>query len=820
VKSLNSDTARRARVRTVMGHPAFSVTIAISVALALTPFGPSQVVALAATTTPIAIAVPDPTATPTPTTAPTSTATPTTTSAPASAAASNPPSATSSATSTPGPVLGLTVDPGAAFGDHHVLARIEGSQLQANYLPVDQPVPDAAQFQTFRVRFRLHNAGTAPITETPRLEFRPELGAGFVVVPEKPKLGIPFYVSREWVPSLGVDGGTIEGPLGADIAVADLRIGKEGGLALIGHRSMGANPDRQITLPSSSYTEEEFTVRLSIDAKYLTGYELRITNGGTPLTGTDVAMIRLGAPPAVRLSPGQRHGVAVGAPTKTTAARAAYPLLSASVKLASATPVAAAPASSSPTALSYPLVTGTPSAATPPADPKDQIHGPYSMTTDKCAVCHRSHGGQAPKLLKKGSQSSLCFTCHNGSSSNTNVEAEYPVTLPANDPATREYFSHDALTPSNHTQSGLDEFGGVTNRHSECADCHNSHKATSTSTNGINPDSTQTVNGWTASGRLAGVSGVSVVNGAADAAPQYTLLSGVTDAATDDFPEPNAAGTSAAPITLEYQLCFKCHSGFTKLLPPIAGKPSTDALDKGIELNPANPSFHPVEAKGKNETAAMTASLIGTSPYKMWDFTVGSTIRCLNCHTSGGTPGPDPDPNLTTPAALVDGPLASHTSTNRGILLRPYRDRVLKSTTDPYSSGDFALCYVCHAEEPFAADGSASTKTNFSAHSQHLNLLSSKGDGLTSIDTPGDGQGNAICAECHFRIHSTTDKVGSQAINGSRLVNFAPNVEPNGGTLSWTAATTTTPGSCTLTCHGHTHTDAGQQYPALPAPLP
>jgi len=436
-----------------MGHPAFSVTIAISVALALTPFGPSQVVALAATTTPIAVVVPDPTATPTPTSAPTSTATPTPTSAPASPA----PSAASSPTSTPGPVLGLTVDPGAAFGDHHVLARIEGSQLQANYLPVDQPVPDAAQFQTFRVRFRLHNAGTAPITETPRLEFRPELGAGFVVVPETPKLGIPFYVNREWVPSLGVDGGTVEGPLGADIAVADLRIGKEGGLALIGHRSMGANPDRPVTLSANSYTEEEFTVKLSIDAKYLTGYELRITSGGTPLTGTDVAMIRLGAPPAVRLSPGQRHGVAVVAPKKTTAARAAYPLLSAPVKLASATPVAAAPASYSPTALSYPLVTGTPSAAVAVTD---TIHGPYSLTTDACAICHRTHAGQAPKLLKKGSQSSLCFTCHNGSSSNTNVEADYPVTLPVNDSATREYYSHDALAPSNHTESGLDEFGG------------------------------------------------------------------------------------------------------------------------------------------------------------------------------------------------------------------------------------------------------------------------------------------------------------------------------------------------------------------------
>ena len=108
-----------------------------------------------------------------------------------------------------------------------MLARIEGPHLQANYLPVDEPVPDAAQFQTFRVRFRLHNAGTVPTTATPRLEFRGELGsAGFVVVPEQPELGVPFHLSREWIPSLGLGGGTMQGPLDEDIAVADLRIGK------------------------------------------------------------------------------------------------------------------------------------------------------------------------------------------------------------------------------------------------------------------------------------------------------------------------------------------------------------------------------------------------------------------------------------------------------------------------------------------------------------------------------------------------------------------------------------------------------------------
>jgi hypothetical protein len=305
VKRMSKGPVRSIRLRTVVASPAVTLALVAAVALALTPFGPSQGTALAATTdpTPTSTATPTPTstATPTPTSTATSTATPTTAPGPVASAAP-----------------GLVVSPGAAFGDHHVVARVAGPKLEASYLTVDAAVSDASQFQTFRVRFRLHNAGTSPITKTPQLEFRTQTGpSGFALVPEKPMPGIALHLDREWVPSPG--GGTMQGPLGADIAVADLRIGKEGGLAVIGHRSMGTNPDRALTLPSASYTEEEFTVTVSMDAKYLTGYELRITDAGTALTGTDVATIRLGAPPAVRPAPGQHHGVAVGAPKATVA---------------------------------------------------------------------------------------------------------------------------------------------------------------------------------------------------------------------------------------------------------------------------------------------------------------------------------------------------------------------------------------------------------------------------------------------------------------------------------------------------------------------
>ena len=187
----------------------------------------------------------------------------------------------------------------------------------------------------------------------------------------------------------------------------------------------------------------------------------------------------------------------------------------------------------------------------------------------------------------------------------TNVQEDWSnPPVPANDPATSAWYSHPATTPSNHQSALENEFGGVLNRHTACADCHQPHLA-----DGTRP--VNSVGGWSASGAIAGASGVAVVNGAAGTAPTYSLET-----------------TSA----FEYELCFKCHSGFTQLPAQDPSHPSRWALDKGIELNPANVSYHPVEAAGKNQTSAMALSLAGTSPYKLWVFETDDTVRCQNCH--------------------------------------------------------------------------------------------------------------------------------------------------------------------------------------------
>jgi predicted CXXCH cytochrome family protein len=406
----------------------------------------------------------------------------------------------------------------------------------------------------------------------------------------------------------------------------------------------------------------------------------------------------------------------------------------------------------------------------------DPIHGPFGITSDTCARCHRAHTGQAASMTTYPSHNELCLSCHDGTGSSLNVAAQYSdPSIPANDPATRSYYSHDAVDSDTHTLAEDDEFTGVRNRHSECVDCHNAHSAKTG-----NASHATASDPWAPSGALSGISGLTVLNGAAQTPPTYTFVNGITTG-----------------LTAEYQLCFKCHSGNTILLTNSGMPASQYELDKGVEFNPANPSFHPVEAPGTNQTAVMQASLTDVyGTLRRWTLSTTSTIRCTNCHSGG--------PAVTSTTA-IDGDQPVHVSPNRGLLIAKYQDRVLMTRGATYSAANFALCFTCHTERPFSS--SSTVGTSFNRHRFHVAGIGTQGSGGTSIDTPGDGQGNALCAECHFRLHSTTYAVGTQPY--ARLVNFAPDVQPYNGVLRWVQLPTDTSGrshgTCTLVCHGQEH---------------
>ncbi len=403
----------------------------------------------------------------------------------------------------------------------------------------------------------------------------------------------------------------------------------------------------------------------------------------------------------------------------------------------------------------------------------EPVHGPnYGLAADSCAACHRTHSAPAAMLNAAGPpELALCVTCHNGADA-PDVAAAY-ATVPANNQDSRSYYQH---APSQVT--------GPLGTRNECSDCHNPHDSTSSA-------SVTGPSGWSASGRIYGASGVAVTNG--PGAPTYALV---------------------ARSTLEYQLCFKCHSGYAQLPDNTDQPPSREALDKGVEFDPHNLSYHPVETAGTNDSDQMANSLAGTSPYKLWAFTPSSTIRCVNCHSDARLLALSIAGSGIPPA---DSSLPVHASPQRGILIANYLDRTLKAPLADYSAADFALCYLCHAEAPFRDTSGqdrcdpdapeAPCDTNFRYHGLHVSgpSLQDHGSLGTDIDAPGDGGGLATCAECHFRIHSSAYPVGGQA-PGTRLVDFAPNVTRTGGVPTWQAWSTLQPGSCTLKCHGQPHT--------------
>lgn len=399
----------------------------------------------------------------------------------------------------------------------------------------------------------------------------------------------------------------------------------------------------------------------------------------------------------------------------------------------------------------------------------DPVHVRSSLTGAMCTDCHRSHTAVNKNVSPtNGAQSALCFTCHDGSNTK-NIAAQYSDSnVPANDVASGAFYAHQATVATSHTAAQYDEFGETINRHSECGDCHNSHNADSS-------PAAQTANGYTVSGAEKEISGVGV-SGAA-----RTL-------------------TWKSSATYEYELCYKCHSSYTGLLS--YPEPSGGITDVAAEFNPANGSFHPIEAVGTNNSITMTLSLAGTSPYKLWNFGPTDLVRCVNCHGDYRLANPSNPP-------MAGARLAPHTSKNRGVLMNNYRDRVLKSQNDPYAKNDFALCYQCHAEAPFVdISGSPLPETNFSQHGFHVSNIANNPAGNlqtgTSIDAASDGQGNALCAECHFRTHGQGATTGNSA--GSRLVNFAPNVQPNSvNILEWDPNART----CSLSCHGADHKAAG-----------
>ncbi len=146
-------------------------------------------------------------------------------------------------------------------------------------------------------------------------------------------------------------------------------------------------------------------------------------------------------------------------------------------------------------------------------------------------------------------------------------------------------------------ESAPGQFSGAA-RHVECVDCHEPHDLAA---------GNHVVGSNTRGANLQGSWGVAVSNGLGGATPLFTRIDAVIH---------------------EYELCFKCHSGWST-----TGR----GTDVAAEADPNNRSHHAIEAPGNNQPGAANPNFDATFVYP---WSAQSIVACSDCHSGSTSAGP------------------------------------------------------------------------------------------------------------------------------------------------------------------------------------
>ncbi|MEI7725565.1 MAG: cytochrome c3 family protein [Bacteroidota bacterium] len=340
-----------------------------------------------------------------------------------------------------------------------------------------------------------------------------------------------------------------------------------------------------------------------------------------------------------------------------------------------------------------------------PPDPWPYTEASYTtVAQNACESCHNPHNsGSDVMLLMYQKEENNCLDCHNGNVASKNIAADF-----------NKSYKHNIGGYMNiHVPNEPVQL--YTSMHVECVDCHNPHAAKN-----------QAASPPAISGALAGVKGIT------------------------------QTGTAVNPASYEYEICYRCHAGSAGS-PPAATSRILVQNSALLEFAPANPSFHPVAAMGKNP---MVPSLI--TPW-----TTSSIMYCTSCHSGDGSSSSEGPHGSIYPHILKLQNLTTDGGTTAS------------GTTE--SASAYALCYSCHNRASILSD------VSFKGHNKHLQSLV-----------------RAPCNTCHDP-HGISITQGTLS-NNSNLINFkAGVVTPSAnGQLKFVDL----PGNhsqCYLTCHGKNH---------------
>ncbi len=311
--------------------------------------------------------------------------------------------------------------------------------------------------------------------------------------------------------------------------------------------------------------------------------------------------------------------------------------------------------------------------------------GATTVAANACENCHRPHAAETKlRLLNFTPDEQNCLSCHSGTVVAKNIAAD--LNKASVHPIVQSTGVHDPMEDAINPQ-----------RHVACEDCHNPHAAKNLAAAAP-----------AANGTLTGVRGV------------------------------NAGGAIVQAVQNEFEVCFRCHADSTDRGLAVVPRQAVETNTR-LEFNPANVSFHPVEAVGRNNSV----------PSLLTPWSTSSLTYCTDCHSSD---------NLT-------GPKGPHGSAFAPILER----QLLLTDNTPYNVSSFDLCYKCHNSSIIDSD----EVTSWKYHQKHIREF------------------KAACTTCH----------DSHASSQPHLINFNTTyVLPYNGVLEYNS-TGINQGNCTLTCH-------------------
>ena len=379
------------------------------------------------------------------------------------------------------------------------------------------------------------------------------------------------------------------------------------------------------------------------------------------------------------------------------------------------------------------------------AVPKTTPFAAYgTVGQNACANCHRSHGGPwGSKPLMREVEETTCVPCHSGA----NVNPAIPDVM-------RDFskaYAHPTTSLAGLHDPKEDAFPLGVNRHAECADCHQPHRAQIERSASVPP---------AVGPALFGVSGFSAAG---------VLLSAAN----------------------EFEVCFKCHSTspnkpqgpafakFGRIPDRLAEQGPPDAHDLLAKFSSAVARHNVMHSRRLSPTQvpSLRDNILNLNGSPGRSLAVGTYISCSDCHNnsqarrSGGTGanGPHGSDHIhllerrydLEPPPVVPGGLSAGVAYLSGI------------------NGSASVCNKCHD-----IDNSIRQDRSFPKHDKHI-----RGE-------------RTSCATCHDP-HGID---GGTAANNHSLMSFDLTVVgPSSSGLLRYERTGVFSGRCYLTCHGQNH---------------